>query len=117
MTLLFSMCSDIDANVRASACRALGVFVLFPSLREDAMFVSDMTKAILLQKDDKTILVRVRASWAIGNLCDALVLESDEKPEFSLREYMSTTEWIEVLSTATTGALDNEKVLWLSWVA
>jgi hypothetical protein len=75
VTLLFSLSSDADANVRAAACRALGVFVLFPSLREDPLFVSDMTKAILLQRDDKTILVRVRASWAIGNLCDALVLE------------------------------------------
>lgn len=75
MTLLFSLVSDTDTNVRASACRALGVFILFPSLREDPMFVSDMTKAILLQKEDKTILVRVRVSWAIGNLCDAVVLE------------------------------------------
>lgn len=75
MTLLFSLSADADPSVRAAACRALGVFVLFPSLREDPMFVSDMTKAILLQKEDKTILVRVRASWAIGNLCDALVLE------------------------------------------
>lgn len=75
VTLLFSLISDTDANVRGAACRALGIFVLFPSLREDAMFVSDMTRAILSQKDDKTILVRVRASWAIGNLCDALVLE------------------------------------------
>lgn len=110
VTLLFSMCSDTDAHVRAAACRALGVFVLFPSLREDPMFVSDMTKSVLLQKDDKTILVRVRVSWAIANLCDGLVLESEEKAEFSLREFMSTTEWIEVLSTATHGALDNEKV-------
>lgn len=75
MTLLFSLSKDTDANVRAAACRSLGIFVLFPSLREDPLFVSDMIKAILLQKDDKTILVRVRASWAIGNLCDALVLE------------------------------------------
>lgn len=109
VTLLFSLSADSDSSVRAAACRALGVFVLFPSLREDPMFVSDMTKAILLQKEEKTILVRVRASWAIGNLCDALVLES-EKPEFSLREFMSTTEWIEVLSTATSGSLDNDKL-------
>jgi hypothetical protein len=27
-----------------------------------------------------------------------------------LREYMSTTEWIEVLSTATAGSLDNDKL-------
>ncbi|EPB90414.1 hypothetical protein HMPREF1544_02780 [Mucor circinelloides 1006PhL] len=110
VTLIFSLASDTDANVRAAACRALGVFVLFPSLREDPLFFSDMLKAILLQKDDKTILVRVRASWAIANLCDALVLESDTNAEFNLREYMSTTEWIQVLEVSTNGSLDNEKL-------
>ncbi|CAO3627309.1 unnamed protein product [Mucor fragilis] len=110
VTLIFSLASDTDANVRAAACRALGVFVLFPSLREDPLFFSDMLKAILLQKDDKTILVRVRASWAVANLCDALVLESDTNPEFNLREYMSTTEWIQVLQVSTHASLDNEKL-------
>lgn len=75
ITLLFSLTSDTDANVRAAACRTLGVYVLFPSLREDPLFVSDMTKAVLAQKDDKAIVVRVRATWAIANMCDALVLE------------------------------------------
>jgi hypothetical protein len=39
------------------------------------MFVSNMTKSVLAQSSDKAIVVRVRSSWAIGNLCDALVLE------------------------------------------
>lgn len=73
--MLFSLASDKDANVRAAACRTLGVFVLFPSMREDPLFVSDMIKATLNQKDDKATVVRVRATWAIANLCDALVLE------------------------------------------
>ncbi|CEP10827.1 hypothetical protein [Parasitella parasitica] len=110
ITLLFSLTSDADANVRAAACRALGVFVLFPSLREDPLFFSDMIKAALLQKDDKTILVRVRASWATANLCDALVLENDNNPDFDFREYMSTADWIQVLEMSTSGSLDNEKL-------
>ncbi|KAI8884495.1 hypothetical protein K501DRAFT_247598 [Backusella circina FSU 941] len=109
VTLLFGLVSDTDSNVRAAACRGLGAFVLFPSLREDPMFVSNMTKSILTQSLDKAIVVRVRSSWAIGNLCDALVLES-EKEEFNLREYMSTSEWIEVLNITTAGALDNDKL-------
>ncbi|KAI9478693.1 MAG: armadillo-type protein [Benjaminiella poitrasii] len=109
VTLLLSLVVDSDTNVKGAACRSLGIFILFPSLREDPMFVSDMTKAILSQKENKAIIVRVRASWAIANLCDALVLES-EKPEFNLREYLSTTEWMEILSMATAGAVDNEKL-------
>lgn len=34
-----------------------------------------MAMAVLLQLADKNVLVRVRASWALGNLCDALVLQ------------------------------------------
>ncbi|KAI8640594.1 armadillo-type protein [Parasitella parasitica] len=110
ITLIFSLASDADPNVRAAACRALGVFVLFPSLRDDPLFFSDMLKVILLQKDDKTILVRVRASWAIANLCDALVSENDNNASFGFRDYMSTTEWIQVLEMSTNGSLDNEKL-------
>ncbi|CEG82256.1 hypothetical protein RMATCC62417_16357 [Rhizopus microsporus] len=109
VTLLYPLASDTDHNVRAAACRALGVFVLFPSLREDPLFVSDMMKAILEQRNDKIILVLVRSSWALANMCDALVLES-EKEGFNLREYMSTSEWIDVLSYATSAATDNEKL-------
>lgn len=75
ITLLYPLASDSDANVRAAACRALGVFVLFPSLKEDSLFVSDMMKAILAQKDEKITLILVRSSWALANMCDALVME------------------------------------------
>ncbi|KAI8348267.1 armadillo-type protein [Blakeslea trispora] len=107
ITLLFSLSSDIDVHVKAAACRALGVFVSFESLREDPLFISDTIKAILSQKEDKTVLVRVRTSWSIANLCDTLVLES-VKPEFNLREYMSTTDWIDILNMII-AALDHEK--------
>ncbi|CAO3699713.1 unnamed protein product [Rhizopus stolonifer] len=109
ITLLYPLASDSEANVRAAACRALGVFVLFPSLQEDSLFVSDMMKAILAQKEDKQILVLVRSSWALANMCDALVIES-EKKEFELRDYMSTSEWIEVLDFSTKLSTDNEKL-------
>ncbi|KAG1453298.1 hypothetical protein G6F55_008215 [Rhizopus delemar] len=109
ITLLYPLASDSDANVRAAACRALGVFVLFPSLKEDSLFVSDMMKAILAQKDEKITLILVRSSWALANMCDALVMES-EKEEFKLREYMSTSEWIDVLTFSTKASTDNEKL-------
>ncbi|KAI8987688.1 armadillo-type protein [Mycotypha africana] len=109
ITLLFSLAADMNKYVRAAAYRTLGIFILFPSLREDPLFVSEMIKSLLSQKDEKTVLIRVRASWAMANLCDALVLES-EKEEFALREYMTITEWINIIDMATNGALDNEKL-------
>ena len=42
ITLLLGLSSDEDSNVRASAIRALGVYVLYPCLREDVSFVGDV---------------------------------------------------------------------------
>ncbi|KAI9497178.1 armadillo-type protein [Zychaea mexicana] len=109
ITLLLPLAADQDTNVRAAACRALGVFVLFPTLHEDPLFVSDMASAVLEQMGDKALLVRARASWAQGNLCDALVMES-EKPEFDIREWVSMQVWADILTTATSAALDNDKL-------
>lgn len=109
VTLLLSLPSDQDINVRAAACRALGVFVLFPSLRSDPHFVSDMASAIMDQMNDKAILVRVRASWAEGNLGDALVSES-ENPEFDFQEWISLMTWSNIIITATSACTDNDKV-------
>ena len=139
ITLLLPLAGDQDTNVRAAACRALGVFILFPSLHDDPLFVSDMATAILEQMNDKAILVRARASWAQGNLCDALVIErlvrserqeenspcanpecgedllicsfaDSEKPEFDISEWISMQVWADILTTATSAALDNDKV-------
>ena len=41
VTLLLGMTSDTEMQVRASAVRALGTFVLIPSLRRDVTFLSD----------------------------------------------------------------------------
>ncbi|KAI8994959.1 armadillo-type protein [Pilobolus umbonatus] len=109
VALLFSLATDTDGHVRAAACRALGVFILYPSLRDDPMFVSEMAKTVLSHKEDKIVLVRVRSSWAIANLCDALLLES-EKDSFNLREYISTSDWIDILTSATSAAMDNDKL-------
>ncbi|KAI9263034.1 armadillo-type protein [Sporodiniella umbellata] len=109
ITLLHPLASDSEATVRAAACRALGVFVLFPSLQEDSLFVSGMMKAILAQKEDKATAVLVRSSWALANMCDALVNESKKK-EFELRDYMSTSEWIDVLDFSTKLSKDSEKL-------
>ncbi|ORY99820.1 armadillo-type protein, partial [Absidia repens] len=109
MALLLPLPEDEESQVRAAACRALGAFVLFPSLREDTCFVSDMATAILDRMKDSVTLVRLRASWAQGNLCDALVIVSDAE-DFNLREWVSIPTWMAILSTATSASLDNDKL-------
>ncbi|KAI9310898.1 armadillo-type protein [Dichotomocladium elegans] len=109
VALLLPLPTDPDSNVRAAACRALGLFVLFPSLHDDEHFVADMASAVLEQMNDKVLLVRVRASWAQGNLCDVLAIES-RKPGFQLRDWISMPVWEKIVITATSAATDNEKL-------
>lgn len=75
VTLLLPLATDADTQVRAAACRAMGVLVLFPSLAEDPFFVSDMAASVLDQMQDPSLFIRTRASWALANLCDAIVTE------------------------------------------
>lgn len=72
----------------ATGCRALGHVVRFASLRSDPAFVADVALTLSTALVDKCVLiasvwsladcsnlsVRIRACWALGNLCDALVV-------------------------------------------
>lgn len=58
---------------QASSVRALGVFVLYPSLREDVLFVADTANKVLAAMEDLRLIVRMRAAWSLANLSDALV--------------------------------------------
>lgn len=86
--------------VKTAAVRALGVYILFPCLREvetaalstelkcfvkrltsgkllsfqDVMFVADTANTILAALDDRCANVRTKAAWSLGNLTDTLVV-------------------------------------------
>ncbi|RUP45427.1 hypothetical protein BC936DRAFT_148199 [Jimgerdemannia flammicorona] len=110
VVLLLGLASDDDANVRAAVCRALGVFILFPDLREDSLFITDMAIAVLQQLSDKNVLVRVRASWALGNLCDALVLQKHQNVSTDISEYLSQDLWLKIVRASLTISADNDKL-------
>ena len=60
--------------LQAASIRALGVYVLYPVLREDTVFVTDTANAALNGLDDSVLLVRMRAAWSLANVSDALVI-------------------------------------------
>ncbi|KAL4715902.1 hypothetical protein ACJJTC_013202 [Scirpophaga incertulas] len=77
-TLLMGSCGDEEAAVRGAAVRALGMTVMYRSLREDIYFVSDCGENILRALAEQTLVVRTKGAWALGNLSDALVLNMEE---------------------------------------
>ncbi|KAF2895184.1 hypothetical protein ILUMI_10984 [Ignelater luminosus] len=74
ITLLFACSRDDENSVKAAAVRALAICVLYPSLREDSGFVVDVAETIHQTLQDENMTVRIKASWSLGNLSDALVL-------------------------------------------
>ena len=74
ITLLLGLTSDDDHHVRAAAVRAIGVYVLYPCLREDVSFVSDAASSIIATLDENDFVVKIKAAWSLGNISDALVL-------------------------------------------
>jgi hypothetical protein len=73
ITLLLGAIKDDVPAVRAQAARALGIYILNPSLKVDPLFVSDVTLALVSTMKDKNLNVRTKVAWSAANLCDALV--------------------------------------------
>ncbi|CAG8443342.1 1080_t:CDS:2, partial [Acaulospora colombiana] len=113
---LLGFSKDESANVRAAACRGLGVYILFPELQQDTKFATDMAYAAIQQMSDSHLLVRVRSSWALGNLCDTMVVLSN--PENSnirntnLNEFLINVMWARIVKAGLNASNDNDKVRW-----
>lgn len=101
---------DENAAARAAACRAIGVFILFPSLREDCILIVDMANTVLDLCRDSNLNVRVRASWAVGNLSDSLVLLKSNGQDGVLEEALTLSLWTKIMRTALAVCQDNEKL-------
>lgn len=107
ITVLFSCTREDQYNVRAAAIRALGVCVTFAILRQDTGFVVDTAEALSRTLDDIHLVVRVKASWALGNFTDALVLN------YNAGEYLEDIPEdfiLKLLQVAINCSKDNDKM-------
>ncbi|KAF9920831.1 HEAT repeat-containing protein 6 [Linnemannia zychae] len=110
MSLVLGTALDENANARAAACHAIGVFILFPSLRGDSTLIVDMANTALDLCRDPNIAVRIRASWAVGNLSDSLVLLKSNGQNNILEEILTLSLWTKIMRTALAICQDNEKL-------
>ncbi|XP_077996052.1 HEAT repeat-containing protein 6-like [Glandiceps talaboti] len=109
ITLLLGLSNDDDYRVKSSAIRALGVFVVYPCLREDVLFVADTANVILNCLEDNSVLVRMKAAWSLGNLSDALVMNKDSGDTDFLQDF-SDMLLQRLYTTAIKASEDSDKV-------
>lgn len=64
--------------VQAAAVRALAVYIMFPSLRENVCFVENTSDAVIRALQQDNLDVRIKGSWALANISDALVANSTD---------------------------------------
>ncbi|XP_072278319.1 HEAT repeat-containing protein 6 [Pyxicephalus adspersus] len=109
ITLLLGLNHSENPLVKAAAARALGVYILFPCLRQDVMFVADSANAILMSLNDKSPNVRAKAAWSLGNLTDTLIVNMEMIGQ-SFQEELSDMLLLEMLKSATEASKDKDKV-------
>ncbi|XP_035792206.1 HEAT repeat-containing protein 6-like [Anopheles albimanus] len=78
VSMLTGCTFDDDSIVAAAAARSLSVYILFPSLRDDACFVENTIEAILRVLRDPSQNARIKTSWSLGNVTDALILNQQQ---------------------------------------
>ncbi|XP_055822666.1 uncharacterized protein LOC129891362 isoform X2 [Solanum dulcamara] len=64
--------SDEVPNVRSAACRAIGVIACFPHIFHCAEIFDKFISPAVDNSHDSSVSVRITASWALANICDAL---------------------------------------------
>ncbi|XP_053131596.1 HEAT repeat-containing protein 6 [Hemicordylus capensis] len=109
ITMLLGLNHSENALVKAAAARALGVYVVFPCLRQDVMFVADAANAILNSLCEGSPNVRAKAAWSLGNLTDTLIINMELLgPHF--QEEFSDLLLLKMLRAATEASKDKDKV-------
>uniref|UniRef100_A0A2M4CGA3 HEAT repeat-containing protein 6 n=1 Tax=Anopheles darlingi TaxID=43151 RepID=A0A2M4CGA3_ANODA len=115
---------DDDSIVAAAAARSLSVYILFPSLRDDACFVENTIEAILRVLRDPSQNARIKTSWSLGNVTDALILnqqhhlrmltsggsEEQRDPDLEYHTVIGDALLQKILEAALASARDNDKV-------
>ncbi|KAL6098627.1 heatr6 [Pungitius sinensis] len=109
VTVLLGLTYSENYLVKTAAVRALGVYILFPCLREDVMFVADTANTILAALDDRSPNVRAKAAWSLGNLTDTLIANM-ETVGVDFQEELSDMLLLKMLQAATRASADKDRV-------
>nr|KAG5700369.1 hypothetical protein BaRGS_029621 [Batillaria attramentaria] len=109
LRLILQLTLTEDRLVVSAAVRVLGVYVLYPCLSQNVAFIADVANSILKCMAVPSVNVKIKAAWALGNLCDALVVNKD-KGDMDFMDQFSDMLLSSMLTAATTATQDSDKV-------
>jgi len=98
--------TDGAAIVRASACRTLGLYVLYKPIYENSQIMSRVAKCFVDGTGDKNLNVRIKAAWSLANYCDALIKSTTESTKIQVPDNLIFA----LFQASLKAALDNDKV-------
>ncbi|KAI4497349.1 hypothetical protein M0802_007596 [Mischocyttarus mexicanus] len=107
ITILLGTIHDEESAVKAAGLRALGMLIRLPPLEEDTGFLMDLADIACLGVNDQHLGVRIKATWALANLCDCITrreCNGDMEP-ISFDLFLS-----KIYQTSIIAAKDNDKV-------
>ncbi|KAJ3060283.1 hypothetical protein HDU98_003726 [Podochytrium sp. JEL0797] len=105
-------CADVEESVRSAACLTAGLYVTLDWFVKDGDFILQVARLMPTLTRDKALLVRVRASWAVANLGDTLLLTLFPMNNGARLAVMVAGEegvYRELVQSAVFSANDNEK--------
>lgn len=76
ISLLSGSSCDEETSIRAAAVRALAVFVVFPSLRDDMCYVENSIESTIRALSEDSFDILVKGSWALAKISDVLLANS-----------------------------------------
>ncbi|XP_035690428.1 HEAT repeat-containing protein 6-like [Branchiostoma floridae] len=109
ITLLLGLTNDEEWSVRGAAVHALGVYVLYPCLKEDISFLADVAQACTLGLEEKNLSCRWKAAWSLGNLSNTIVSNKEELGA-DFTDNFSDVLLQSLFNLALKGAADHDKV-------
>ncbi|XP_019252084.1 PREDICTED: HEAT repeat-containing protein 6 isoform X3 [Nicotiana attenuata] len=102
--------SDEVPNVRSAACRAIGVIACFPHIFQSAELFDKFISPAVHNSNDSSISVRITASWALANICDALRHHVDVHEFENFSSAVSSRSISLLMNCALHLTNDNDKV-------
>lgn len=84
----------------------MSLYVEYPTLRADSGFVMDTSEAILANLTDDNQVVRIKVSWALATLTDALVQPQSDCPSEPLPDEL----YLKFLAAGIKGAAEMDKI-------